>query len=740
MNIYRIYFYFSVVRGIMSSVSRPKTTGRLLSFNTGFSDGIEIIDHIERRRCRVNTQYNTSSTDIPTEIFHFPVDRGISITTSELLLPYSVAVSIRNHAGLMIDQLTSGDCQQFPQGQYNIGFSTPIKLYFVLDSSFRIDATSDYVKIEFENPTEVSIGARSHHEHPAGKITTPPDPGKMMEAVSYLTSSLKTTLCERSYPTLRGHPPEITLGDNLHVPQVLEKPKTGVEIEIQPDYRSIYVISPLAYYFGANIVPGDSHVIRTAHGFSYSLSDTHRGLENEVKRVLKQCFFLDCLIRTEGYYKVNLYEREQLEEKLNLDFGSLYNKTLPEQIKEYLNIPFDLIEPYIPKWKKTAYIQTAPNHVEVLPFLIHDLAAIHSAGNTDIIRSKIKESKSNDQSESISGIDTSERRSGREAFIRGNASLDKTRSGKDIEPEEYVEIPEDDALEQTWVGDGIPVGASKSMTTAFKNRLQRNPVDDNIEISVVVNDDKMVEEGEVVDDVYESREQLRLSANIYHQLTTDELYKLLQQDTDFLHYIGHIDPDGFECVDDSLDVTEISNVGIDSFFLNACSSYQQAIGLINAGSIAGIATVKPVLNSGAERVGKTVARLLNLGFPLIASLSIAKSKSLMGDNYVVIGDGGLDLTQPISGSPSMCDITKMDNDFKVAYNTYLTRKQNIGSITMPTIKDNQQFYLTSGNTGKFELEIDDLLRFLSEEKMPVRLESKLYWNDEISVNELVTDV
>jgi hypothetical protein len=723
----------------MSSVSRPNTTGRLLSFNTEVSNGIEIIDHIERRRCRVNTQYNTSSTNTSTEMFHFPVDRGISIETSELSLPYSVAVSVRNHAGLMIDQLTSGDCQHFPQGQYNIGFSTQIKLYFVVDSSFRIEITSDHVVIEFENPTEVSIGARSHHEHPAGTITTPPDPEKMMEAVSYLTSSLKTTLCERSYPTLRGHPPKITLGDELHVPQVLKKPKTGVEIEIQPDYRSIYVISPLAYYIGADIVPGNSHVIRTAHGFSHSLDDTHRNLENEVKRVLKQCFFLDCLTRTEGYYKVSLYEREQLEEELNLDFVSLYNKTLPEQIEEYLQIPFGLIEPYIPKWKKTAYIETAPDHVEALPFLIHDLAAIHSAGSTDIIQSEIKKSKDTVQLERVSGVDTSKRRRGQGDLIRGDALLDKTRSGKSIEPEEYVEIPDDDALEQTWVGDGIPVGASKSMTTAFKNRLQRNPVDDNIEISVVVNDTDMMEEGEVVDDVYGSREQLGLNADIHRQLTTDELYQLLQQNTDFLHYIGHIDSDGFECIDGSLDVTEISNVGIDSFFLNACSSYQQAIDLINAGSIAGIATFKPVLNSGAERVGKTVARLLNLGFPLIASLSIAKSKSLMGDNYVVIGDGGLDLTQPISGSPSMCDVTKVDNEFSINYNTYLTRKQSIGSITMPNIIDNQYFYLTSGSTGEFKLGVNDLLRFLSEEKMPVRLESKLHWNDEISVNKLMPD-
>lgn len=720
----------------MSEVGRPKTTGRLLSFDTDCTGRIEVVDHIERRRCRINTQNDTEPEAIPAGKFHFPVDQGIAITTTELSLPYSAAVSIRNDTGLMIDQLKSGDDRSFPCSEYNIEFSTPIKLYLVIDVEFRIKITPNRVTIEFESSTEVYIGARSHHEHPAGEITTPPDPEKIMKAVSHLSSALKTTTCERSYPTLRGHPPEITLGDRLKIPQILTKPETGVKIETPPNIRSVCVISPLAYYFGADIIPGESHVIRTPQGFQHSLDNTEREFEGEVKRVLKQCFFLDCLTRTEGYYQVTLSEREHLNEKLNLDFATLYDETLPEQLERYLSISYNTIESYIPKWKQTVYMEAAPDNVEFLPFLINDLAAIHSAENADFSRHRVNDSIGEDGTIVNRSTNNSTVGDDQDGLIRKNS---KSRSGDGPKPEEYIEIPECDSNEQTWVGDGIPIGASKSMISAFKNRLKRKPVRSDIEISVIVNDSQMMREGKVVDEVYATRKELGLNANVYNQLSTDELYKILQKDTDFLHYIGHIDKDGFECVNGKLDLRELENTGVDSFFLNACSSYRQAIELINTGSIAGIATVKPVLNSGAERVGKTVARLLNRGFPLIAALNIAKSESIMGNNYVVIGDGGLGLTQEIGGTPSSCKISRNEDMFSVKYKTHLTRRKNIGSITIPHVEGVQEFYLTSGYTGEFILNIDDLLRFLSTENMPVKIDSKLYWSAEITTEQLVSD-
>ena len=721
-----------------SKISRPRKTGQLLSFTPIVDGGFEIIDHIERRRCQIKTSSDINITNITTDEFHFPVDKGVNITTKKILLSYSVVAYIRNHAGFMIDQLTSGDAQEFPFDQYSIELSAPIKLYLIIRSGFEINVESDHIKITFEDPTEVSVGARSHHERPATKIITSSDPEEMMKSISYFSSALKTTTCERSYPTLRGHPPEIEMGDELQIPSVLEKPETGITIEIPPDYQSVYVFTPLAYYFGADIIPGESYILRTSHGYEYDFSNTDRGIEQEAKRVLKQCFFLDCLIRTEGYYKIKLYEREQLEKHLDMDLAALYNRSLPEQIKKYLGIEYGIVEPYIPQWKQTAYIEADPSNVEVLSYLIHDLAAIHSTENTSITRRKISSSPNEYKYHNTDiNCDIGDDEIDKKGLIRGTVST-KTRSstGDNIKLEEYIQIPECDSTEQTWIGDGIPIGASKSMVAAFRNRLRRDPTEGNIEISVVVNDDKMMREGEIVDDVYASRKKLGLCVDIHHQLSVDELQNLLQEKTDFLHYVGHIDEEGFQCTDGKLDVTNIEHVNINSFFLNACSSYQQAIGLINAGSIAGIATVKPVLNSGAERVGKSIARLLNLGFPLVVALNLARSESIIGDNYVVIGDGGLDLTQPKSGIPSSCDINREDGLFDVKYMTYPTRRKGIGSITIPYAKNNDEFYLTSGTTGEFTMDINELLRFLSEERLPVRLDSKLYWSDDIDIEKL----
>lgn len=728
-----------------AEINNPGNSGRLLSFSTdGINDGIEVIDHIERCRCQIIGSRPISPKVIPSDEFSFPVDRAVKITTNRLVLPYSVAVLVRNGSGVMIDELTNEDFRQFPRDHYSLELSAPIKLYLNIKSSFEIEVTSDKVVVFFNKQTDVYIGARSHHEQPAATIKTSDDPEDMMQAVSFLSSALKTTSCERAYPTLRGHPPTIILGDNLQVPSVLNRAETGVTIEVPENYQSIYVMSPLAYYFGADMVPGDEHRIRTDDGFIHEFGNMKYGTESEIKEVLMQCFFLDCITRTEGYYQVHLHEREQIESEINLDFGSLYNCSIQEQIKKYLAIPFDIIEPYLPQWKQTVYVECRPNNIENIPFFLHDLAAIRSADNARI--SRVEKNGYSAYSENKEGLDISgfsrQKLKQPNEFLRGSPiSQGDTRSTRKnaSETSEYIKIPESKSFEQVWAGTGIPIGASKAMTEAFRNRLRRTPVEDDINITVIVNDDQMEREGVIADEIYGSREQLSFEINEHRGLTTEELHDVLRTDADFLHYIGHIDEGGFDCDDGQLDVTELDEVGVDSFLLNACSSYEQAIGLINAGAIAGIATLKPVLNSGAERIGKAIARLLNLGFPLVAALYIAKSKSIMGDNYVIIGDGSVNLTQSKSGTPSACEITESDEEdnFNLTYKTYLTRGKNIGSLTIPFIGENNDYYLTSGFTGEFELSIDELLRFLSQDEIPVQRNSTLYWSDEVTVGELI---
>ena len=169
-------------------------------------NGLAIVDHIERRRCTLETAHSVEPRTASVDSFYFPVDQGVSITTDRVTLPHTVAVCLRNHAGFMIDELTQGDSRDFPSDLYSIELSAPIKLYVVVEAAPSVAVTTDEVTISFDTPVEVLIGARSHHKHPAATIETTADPTGMMEAVSYLSSALKTSTVERSYPTLRGHP------------------------------------------------------------------------------------------------------------------------------------------------------------------------------------------------------------------------------------------------------------------------------------------------------------------------------------------------------------------------------------------------------------------------------------------------------------------------------------------------------------------------------------------------------
>lgn len=715
-----------------AGIDLPRDSGRLLSSSTdGIKNGVEIIDHIERRRCQIRTSKPVSPQIISSDEFWFPVDHGFSIAAEKLVLPYTMAVYIRNQTGIMIDELTSDDFRKFPEGQYSIEFSAPIKLYVSIESDFEIDVTSDDVTILLDNLTEVYVGARSHHEQPAATVTTTSNPSDLMEAISYLGSGLKTISCERSYPTLRGHPPEIKLGDQLHIPPVLEKPKSEVMIEVPPDLRSICVISPLAYYLAANVRPGKNPQIVTTDGFVYELANDEYQFENTVGRILKKCFFLDCLTRTEGYYQVSLHERNELEPDLDLDFSSLYELPISEQLKTYLDIPFEILRSYIPQWKMTAYIETDVKNIEILPFLSNDLAIIRSAQETVVDRYRPGDKSNKTQYGDSVEVNKFVRNNLKTGILRSSSGnhLNMRSNKKQIEePEEYVQLTETDACERIWVGEGIPVDASKGMVEAFRNRIQRDLIDDDINITVIVNDEKMMDEGNTVDEVYNSREEISFSVDAYQNLTVSELSDIISGDADFLHYIGHIDKDGFECIDGKLDIRSLNKTGVDTFLLNACSSYSQAIELIKLGSIVGIATFKPILDSGAKRVGETIARLLNLGFPFITALNIAKSESIIGENYVVIGDGQLTLTQSKNGIPSLCDLSTDGKRRNVKYETYLTRKRDIGSITIPYAKNNQDYYLTSGTTGEFSMDDRELLDFLSMGKMPVKLNSTLYWS------------
>ncbi|WP_276271339.1 hypothetical protein [Haloarcula litorea] len=678
--------------------------------------GVEVVDRLERQRYRFHAADPVSPTPVDPDDFHFPVGAAVAVRTSELVLPTVVPVYVRTADGDMVAEVTQFERESVPDGAYSLDLCTRIKTYLRVDTGFDVSVDMEQTRISFDEPTDVRVGARSRHDRPAATVTTTTDPLDVMAAVETFGSALQTTDPERSYPTLRGHPPALALGDELDVPSTVDRPDTGVTLELPPDLGSIYVAAPLAYYLGAAVEPGPAPRLVTDAGFEYALTGPD-GYERAVERTLKHLFFLDCLTRTEGYYEIDLHERNVVEPHVDLDFAALYDRPLAEQVAAYLDVPYAVLADHVPDWRLTAHVQPTADNAELLPFVVDDLAIVrtHTPGGADRSAATATEREFT--------------RSGTGDFTR-SASADGLARATDTRTErvDYVEPAATDTLEQAWLGEGVPIGASKLTAAAFQNRLDRETTEGDITITVVQNDARMEEERRIAGEVYGDREDLPFDVTVHENLTTAELTDALTDRSDFFHYIGHIDDDGFACTDGSVDVREIDAVGVDTFLLNACTSYDQGLGLVEAGAIGGIVTLSEILNEGAVTMGETIARLLNSGFPLRAALTIARDESILGGQYIVVGDGGITVTQAAGGSPNLLYIQQKENRFNVNIVSYATDQKGMGSITVPFIGKNKQYYLISGNIGGFEVDKQQLKDFLMMEEVPVRADDELYWS------------
>jgi hypothetical protein len=689
--------------------------GEPITFDTNSTESsLEIIDRIERHRYPFDCPTSLSPNPVGSDQFLFPVDAGITVTTAEIRLPTVVPIHVRDTEGELVGKAEHFAYEEFPADDYHVEINAPVKLYLSVSSALEVGADATQTYLRFDEGTDVAIGARSNHSRPAATITTTTDPEDLMAAVSTFGSGLKTTSPERSYPNLRGHPPVVNLGDRLSIPDGLRPPETGVRIEIPPDYRYIYTVAPLAYYLAARVTPGSKPKLVTEEGFEHPL-DAVGGFEAEVERVLKQVFFFDCVTRTEGLYEIDLYNRAAVESDVRLDFTALYDAPLSERLEQYLEIPYRVIADYVPEWKLTTHIAPKPENVDTLAYIVDDLAIVRSPETTAIPASEIS---ANAVSEFMRG----------EVLTRSTSSAAATRS--------YLRPENTESLVQTWIGDGIPVGAGKATAEAFRNRLERTPTEGDIEITVVCNDEEMREECSAIDTGYGERDELPFDLTLQHDLSKDELRELLVSRTDFFHYIGHIDGDGFDCTDGKLDAATLETVGVDAFLLNACQSYEQGLHLIEAGSIGGIVTLNDVINSGAVRIGRATARLLNRGFPLQAALEVAKGESIVGGQYIVVGDGSLPIAQAESGIPNVCEIEPRGERYEAEIRTYPTTQNDLGSVVIPYIADNDQYFLSSGRLKTFDLSRRELLQYLQLEDIPVRIDGSLEWSRDLSKDDL----
>lgn len=678
--------------------------------------GMEIVDRIEQERCLFRTASAVSPEPAATDAFRFPVDRAVRMDVDEVALPNVAGILVRDASGEIVSQVQQLEGDSFPEGQYDLELLTQFKTYVAVEGAVEVTSDATAFRLTFDDATPITVGARSNHERPASTVTTTADPVDMMAAIETFGSALKTTEPDRSFPSLRGHPPSIELGDELDIPEAVERPDTGITLELPARREAVYVAAPLAYYLGAAVEPGPTPKLVTEAGFEHSLAGPE-GFETRVEQTLKQVFFLDCVTRTEGLYKIDLHERTELEQIVDLDFEELYDRPLTEQVAAYLDVPYRVVEDHVPDWRLTTHVDPAPETVEQLPFVIDDLAIVRTETTA--------QSPTASEQPALAGLSRDE------TFTRSAGD------GTDEPQADYVEPQATDSLEQAWIGDDIPIGASKLTREAFDNRLDRDAVEGDISITIVVNDHRMDEERDIVNRVYGNHRNLPFEVNVHREVSTEQLRELVQDDIGFLHYIGHTETDGFECQDGKLDAGTLQETGVQAFLLNACNSYEQGLRLIESGGVGGIVTLNDVINEGAVKMGETIARLLNVGFPLRAALSIARGESILGGQYIVVGDGGMIVTQPASTTPNLLNVSRDGETYNVEFETFATDVAGLGTVFTPNLNDSLEYYISSGKIDTFEFTREELLEYASLEDGPIKIDSQLYWRVSDDLEEII---
>ncbi|MFB6140192.1 MAG: hypothetical protein ABEJ26_07130 [Halosimplex sp.] len=421
-------------------------------------------------------------------------------------------------------------------------------------------------------------------------------------------------------------------------------------------------------------------------------------------------------------HEVRLQERAAVEERVDFDFGAAYDRPFSERLRAYLEVPYDSIADVVPKWKLTADVRPEAEHVGALPFLAHELAVVRCPGRAG---------------GGVADLDDLSERA--ESFfhndpqaVRRSTRAGATRSSASTTEPAIFRPPPSDSIEQAYVGDGLPVGASKMTTDSYDRRLEFEPsTDPKIDVTVVCNDEEMTDEN-VVSDIYGTRDWVEFDISFRELLTTAEMRDVLESDVDFLHYVGHVDAEGVRCTDGYLDTQDLSEVSVGAFLLNACDSYEQGCGLVDAGAMAGIATMTDVVNEAATSVGRTAAKLLNQGFSLAATVSIINEYEQIGHHYLVVGDASASIVENQSGTPNLVSIeNRGEDEYRTEIFGYPTLSSRMGAMFTPQIEGVDRFYLNAGRMGRHTLQKETLLEFVHTQEFPVEFDGALRWSSDL---------
>ncbi|QKY20771.1 hypothetical protein B4589_010425 [Halolamina sp. CBA1230] len=353
-------------------------TGAPVSFS--FSDGeLTVRDEAGGGEMTLTVDEGAAPAPATDAWFDVPVDDAVGLETSSLEIHGGTSAQIRRPDGEHCGAVNDGEFTI--RGEAYVDVSAVLKLLVYVGGEMTGRLVGDgenpeSLLVTADEPTRIVVGARSPHEDPIATLSVTDDPEDLMTAASYLGSSIKEWSAERSWPTLRGHPPAIERGDELHVPDDLSRPDTGVTVAVPRNTADVLRVTPLAHYFGADVVPGDRAELRLGNQHVEQLGTGER-LEQSVDDLLGHALVLDSLVRIGGYYSMPRLEYDELGGELPFYPPELYDEPIHRQLLEYLEVSFDTVRPYVPDWPAVGTLRPTATDAEAVPYLLSTLARVH---------------------------------------------------------------------------------------------------------------------------------------------------------------------------------------------------------------------------------------------------------------------------------------------------------------------------------------------------------------------------
>ena len=578
------------------------------------------------------------------------------------------------------------------------GGAEAVRIHVRFDGPASLHAAGVTTILAFEEPTSVAVGFVRGTNADRPRLQVPATPAGLATAITHLSGAHHTMAPSRSHPDLRGHPPMVTTGETTRVPETVrqECPDTGITLRVPPCEAELLVSAPLAYYLGAEVVvESRDTALLTAEDTSVRVSfDGWPSLQDGVVALLRKVFYLDCQVR-----RVDPAESGgRITSALSLDPDAVRSLSPAGRLERYVEVSDEAVNSILPEWPLSTYVSPEPERVRCLPFLLDRLSLIYPPDSSRLDRDELLD----------------------------RTLTDAYRSRGSAERPPVIEPNLREGQLHAWLAPGIPIDACKTPPEAYANRHRsQNRDTDGQQVAVVLNDEEMADEHTEVTEIYRAAD-LPMAVRVRELLSVEELADVFRQPTDFVHFIGHCDDEGLRCPDGNLALASLSEVRTQTFFLNACGSYDEGMDLVKQGAVAGAVTLTDVLDNHAALVGTAFARLLSTGFSIQRALELARRRIVMCKDYAVVGDGTYSIV-PSPAHPAVVWLSEGETGFDVQC-TVVAPERPGESFPLP-FDDSTAL---NGERTSHSLGVAELAEALARTSLPVIYDGEFYWSDDLA--------